>query len=310
MNIPVLVMAFNRPELLRNCLESLQDQGVENLYIALDGPRSDLERAKCDEVLQIAESFRNSTSLKILTRSRNLGCYLGVISNLDWFFSEVSFGIVIEDDCIIDKKFFEDVLDFQSQLSDHIRDGVGMITAHNPFRKSEAPFNSEYSFIQGWAISSKVWQSVRPQLLKVTFPSLRPSAKRAFWENIYWWSNATRAKIGGVDTWDGAFSYAMYSLGLKCLVPAQNQIANYGFGLDATHTTDPYGSILISELPNQLMNASHDTLLRKYYFKLKPRFFFTSLLRLLFDFFRFRDKPGTSEKMNFDMQTRRIIYKY
>ena len=306
MNIPVLVMGFNRPELLRNCLQSLKQQGVGKLYVALDGPRTEFERAKCDEVVQIAESFRASTSLKLLTRSKNLGCYLGVISNLDWFFSEVSFGIVIEDDCIVDQKFFQDVREFQSHLSDHALESVGMITAHNPFVNSDTSFKTEYSFIQGWAISSKVWEDIRPQLLKVTFPSLKPHTKRTFWENLYWWSNATRAKIGGVDTWDGAFSYAMFSLRLKCLVPSQNQITNHGFGLDATHTTDPEGSILISELPAQSMNEARDQLLRKYYFKLKPRYFFTALLRLFFDFLRFGDRPKSSEKLSLDIRTRKV----
>lgn len=307
MDIPVLVMGFNRPELLECCLHSLQEQGVQNLFIALDGPRTEAEKSRCDEVLEMAKRFQNSNSVRILTRSKNLGCYLGVISNLDWFFSEVDFGIVIEDDCTVTQEFFQDVRNFQSRISDYARENVGMITAHNPFGKSDAAFQTEYSLIQGWAISSKVWGHARPQLLDFTFPSLKPATDRPFWENLYWWSNATRAKIGGVDTWDGAFSYAMYSLRLKCLVPVQNQITNFGFGLEATHTKDPNGSILISGSPTLLENDKHDELLRKYYFSLRPRFFYTSLVRLLLDFIRIDQRPNSQEKLQSDLRTRRII---
>ena len=106
MDIPVLLMGFNRPDLLTRALESLREQGVQNLYVSLDGPRFEDEIGSCEECFKCVQQYRDSFQLKVLSRSSNLGCYLGVISNIDWFFSQVNFGIIIEDDCVVDEEFF------------------------------------------------------------------------------------------------------------------------------------------------------------------------------------------------------------
>ena len=144
MDIPVLLMGFNRPDLLTRALESLREQGVQNLYVSLDGPRFEDEIGSCEECFKCVQQYRDSFQLKVLSRSSNLGCYLGVISNIDWFFSQVNFGIIIEDDCVVDEEFFRKAQEYLDTLELFLGHGVGMITAHNPFVATEDDLITEY----------------------------------------------------------------------------------------------------------------------------------------------------------------------
>ena len=306
MDIPVLLMGFNRPDLLTRALESLREKGVKNLYVSLDGPRFENEISSCEECFQCVQQYRESFDLKVLSRSSNLGCYLGVISNIDWFFSQVNFGIILEDDCIVDEEFFRRAQEYNDALELFLGYGVGMITAHNPFEATAGDLITEYSLIQGWAIAKETWGKVRSHILTISWPTIRLDSQRSLWENLYWWSNATRAKLGGIDTWDGAFSYAMFSEGYKCSVPSRNLISNFGFGLAATHTRDPDGSILIPQAKRESLTGSTDNILRELYFGVKPHHVFSALVHVLYDFVRFDKRIDFKIKLDKDYESRLI----
>jgi hypothetical protein len=109
---------------------------------------------------------------------------------------------------------------------------------------------------------------------------------------IYWWANSTRARLGGVDTWDGIFSDRMWRLGYQCLIPATNMVKNLGFGPSATHTKDPNGTIFI-ESKDRNLDHPFDAILRKQYFKIKPIHAFSPFYRVFIDYLRsfFRKSP-------------------
>lgn len=306
MDIPVLLMGFNRPDLLNRALESLREQGVQNLYVSLDGPRFEGEVKSCKECHQCVEQYRDSFNLKVLSRSSNLGCYLGVVSNIDWFFSQVNFGIIIEDDCIIDAEFFRRAQEYIDCPELFLRHEVGMITAHNPFESTASDFVTEYSLIQGWATPKETWVKVRSKIFTMSWPTIRLNSQRSLWENLYWWSNATRAKLGGIDTWDGAFSYAMFSEGYKCSVPSCNLVSNFGFGSTATHTRDPNGSILIPQVKRESLTGSSDKKLRVLYFGVKPHHLISALLHVFYDFVRFDKRIDFEMKLDEDYKSRMI----
>ena len=93
--LPVLIVGFNRPDLLQNLLVKLYGLNVNTIYISLDGPRNEADFENCNDCLKVAQSFSTKFNIQIISRSYNLGCNLGVVSALDWFFSQVEFGVVI-----------------------------------------------------------------------------------------------------------------------------------------------------------------------------------------------------------------------
>ena len=107
--VPVLLLTFNRPDLVEKQLVLLSQIKPNYLFVFSDGPRqgsnSDFEKvSSCREILnninwecKIFKKFEN----------KNLGCGKGVSSAISWFFSNIEEGIIIEDDCLLAESFFE-----------------------------------------------------------------------------------------------------------------------------------------------------------------------------------------------------------
>ena len=304
--LPVLVIAFNRPEHTQRLLQRLAIQGIQRIYVSIDGPRNVLEKAKCEEVLAVTKTFEHEMEIYVLYRDRNLGCGIGVTSALDWFFSHVNFGIILEDDCLPQDGFFEYFDDFFSKIGDYEKLGVTMASAHNPFRTYHRDVVSKYFLIQGWGSTKDNWQAVRRDYFNLSFPrfSNDTNETRSLSEGIFWWANATRARVGSVDTWDSMFCDRMWALGKKCLIPSTNLIQNSGFGEAATHTKNPAGSILI-EIDSEVKHSfDFDHLLRHYYFKIRLRHAITPLIKVLTGYFQFLFRERIEKSLISDLGTR------
>lgn len=77
-------------------------------YVAADGPRQDKEgeSEKCAETQRIIEQIDWDCEVKTLFRDENFGCGAAVSTAISWFFNQVEFGIVLEDDCMPGLSFF------------------------------------------------------------------------------------------------------------------------------------------------------------------------------------------------------------
>ena len=284
---PVLVIGFNRPDMIVNLLERLYELGVTNLFVSLDGPRSSAESLICEETLALVKTFQNRFNLSVISRDYNLGCNLGVVSALDWFFEQNVSGIVLEDDCYPEKTMLQ-VLEKKLELVGDARHSIGMITAHNPFTTWPTNVLSRYALIHGWATTSEIWLQVRRDFFKITLPQLvvRKRLSRSLAESIFWWANSNRARLGGVDTWDGIFADRMWRLGYLTYVPEQNLILNFGFNERATHTKNPTGGIHIRVEEEEKIDF--DELMKSRYFKIYSKHLLTAPLRVVLDVFRLK----------------------
>ena len=96
MNIPVLILAYNRPQITLDSIQQLKSNSNYQLHLSLDGPRTHHDYIAQNELLT-----RLPSDVKVNHFSKNLGCRDGVNAGLDWFFSINNFGMIIEDDITI-----------------------------------------------------------------------------------------------------------------------------------------------------------------------------------------------------------------
>jgi len=302
MNFPILILCFNRPQLLETLVEYLIGLGATNFYVSIDGPRLENDIEKQEEMLAYLGNLKERVNnLNVIHHYTNLGCKVGVLAGIDWFFEEVAEGIILEDDCIPEVAFFQFIQENEHRVSKESK--IGMITAHNPLVASNhgQPTVSRYSLITGWFTKSEVWEQVRNNFFKIDFPLKRnfKGEPQSLSEMIFWWAAATRARIGTYDTWDSCFSIQMWKHGFGCLVPPKNMVLNIGFGKEATHTTDPNGSIFLSsEQTQNPPNIDFDKLLKTKYFRITPNHAFKPLIRVFFELI------STPKKINEDMKIR------
>ena len=307
-DIPVLVIGYNRPFLLQKLLAHLNVIGLSSVYIALDGPKNEQDQLLCDKSYDLIDTYKGKFKVKLLRRKQNLGCCLGVISALDWFFSEEDFGAIIEDDCFPDPGFFTFLDLARKNRVNSPSSQASIFTAHNPFDYNFSGQLSDLVLIHGWATSSYVWRKIRKDYFKLKLPSLvnHSGERRKLQQALYWWSNSTRAKLGLVDTWDGILNDQVWRLGFKTLIPESNLIKNLGFGPSATHTKDQNQSNQVV-LSNQLLKSGDlNHLLNKFYFRIKRRHIVTALIRISMDLIRNNQPKKFEELLNQDFISRKI----
>lgn len=242
---PVLLLVFNRPQLADRVFERIRSARPPKLYISADGPRPDVigEAERCSETRRrILEQIDWQCEVEVLVQDKNLGCGLGPLSGINWFFDNEPEGIVLEDDCLPADSFFS----FSHQMLEYYRsdERVMAISGTNILGNWEdksafAYLFSYYGGNWGWASWRRAWMK-NDHLLT----SLTPSFIRRRLEDVL----GDKSQADGViklvtgitgresDVWDIQwFCSRLLHRGLS-IVPTRNMVTNIGFGPLATHT--------------------------------------------------------------------------
>ena len=105
---PILFIVFNRPDTTQLVFNEIRKAKPKQLFIAADGPRKDHpeEAVLCQKTRAIVDQVDWDCTVSTLFRNENLGCKSAVSSAIDWFFSNVEEGIILEDDCVPDQSLF------------------------------------------------------------------------------------------------------------------------------------------------------------------------------------------------------------
>jgi hypothetical protein len=236
-NTPVLFLIFNRPDTTRKVFDIIRKIRPRQLFVSADGPHQNKtgEEEKCAESRKIIEEIDWDCELKTNYSEKNLGCRLGVSSGINWFFSNVQEGIILEDDCLPDTSYYRN--------NERIMHIGGINFQDGRIRGSGSYYFSKLNHIWGWATWKRAWEkydvdiSLYPQLLKENklsslFPE--PAMKQ------YWQRNLDLVCKKQKDTWDIQWQFAMSTNNGLAIYPNVNLISNIGFDLDATHTVDDF----------------------------------------------------------------------
>lgn len=246
---PILFLIFNRPETTEIVWQAIKKQKPSKLFIAADGPRRNKsgEKERCQQTRKITEKIDWPCQVKRLYRSKNLGCKKAVSGGIDWFFSQVEEGIILEDDCLPDQSFFK----YCSTLLDKHKDSkeimhIGGNNFQEDRNRKDSYYFSKYSHIWGWATWKRAWK-----LYSVNIDNWREQRKKIFnntstLEKIFWSTNFQAVVRESVNTWDYQWQYAIWLNQGICISPSKNLVVNLGVGEDSTHTktvNDAIGSI-------------------------------------------------------------------
>ncbi len=174
-------------------------------------------------------------------------------SAIDWFFSNVQEGIILEDDCVPDQSFFS----FCQELLEKYRDDerIMMISGDNfqfGRKRTEGSFYfSRYFHIWGWASWRRAWSHYDVDMN--SWPEFREngylnnflSEKRMvkYWESIF---NSVYNKL--INTWDYQWVFSCWTQGGLSIMPDNNLVSNIGFDERSAHTT---GDTIFSRLPTK-----------------------------------------------------------
>lgn len=234
---PILVIAFNKPSLLDELLEFLSQNTLSDIYIHLDGPTSDNSNRylndRCKQIIQNFESNRKNTF--IFSHSTNLGGQFGVLRAIDWFFSNVTFGLILEEDISISPLAFE-FISRQKKLLQEPQ--IFAICLFNPIENLEMNLEIDHWLPWGWATNSHHWLEYRARLEDNSLRLRRkPKPSPACRLPVRFFLNSVLDKIESkqLETWDAQVHIVHISRGDRSIFPHQTLSKHKGNTLQATH---------------------------------------------------------------------------
>lgn len=242
MKTPILLLAFNRPELTLKVFDKIKLIKPKFLFVSIDGPRigNQFDLAKIESTLSIFEQIDWECKLVVNRFETNLGCGKAVYQGIDWFFSHVELGIILEDDTIPSLSFFE----FSNILLDKylFNEEIMAINGSNPLgncNHSQSYFFSKYNFCWGWATWRRAWSRYRFDLSYMsTYEKYYILIRRFGIDYISirsWFKHVNLTINNKIDTWDYQWMFICFKYRAKIITPSINMVSNVGNDIDATH---------------------------------------------------------------------------
>lgn len=242
---PILLITWRRPKETKEVLDSLKEIKPKTLFISCDGPREgnseELEKVrKTQDILK--ENINWNCEVKWQISSVNLGCKKGVTKAIDWFFSNVSEGIILEDDILAHRDFFRfcQILLKKYRHDNRIWCISGSNNQNNIKRGEGSYYFGKIPLIWGWATWKDRWEKYDKNIEKwpeiksskilnnIFFDDLQKKHWNDIFENFY--------RYGIPDTWDYSWVFTCLINNGLTAIPNKNLIKNIGFNSNATHT--------------------------------------------------------------------------
>jgi hypothetical protein len=286
LSTPVVLFAFNRPELTAQVFEVIRKAKPEKLFVIIDGPRannsSDIKLSKkvkeivsdvdwdCDAIYEISDT--------------NMGIRKRFVSGLGSVFSKVEEAIIVEDDCLPNLSFFH----FQQEMLAKYRNdpSIGLVCGFNPLGStpdvSSSYFFSVFSSVWGWGTWKRVWDTYDPNADQWLTSSGRESVNsfiRTKSAQRFWGHNFDLvSRNHEYSTWDYQMVFNQLINQRLNIFPRTSLVSNIGFSIDANHTMDvnhPLALVRSQELFRSAMdevpkvaNSGFDLRLEKELFNL------------------------------------------
>ena len=279
LQVPVILVVFNRPDHLDGLLQQIKLANPKTVYVLADAPRvgNQLDIALCEEVRAVIDKFDLDCELIKLYRTTNLGCKKNIETGLDWSFEREECGIILEDDCIPNLDFFRFCEDMLLKYKDDSR--IFSITGNNfqnnKMRGNGSYYVSKYMHCWGWATWRRAWKFYDGSL------SFWPTWKNSFkWhaihpssaESRYWLDIFDRVYSKKIDSWAYPWLASSWYFGGNTITPNINLVKNMGFGSNATNTQNKNGleELCTSILPPMIihpLSLEPNNVADKYVFK-------------------------------------------
>ena len=253
---PILLIIFNRYETARQVFDEIRKVKPKFLFVAGDGSRPDKpgDDQNCEQARSIIELVDWDCEVKTLFQEKNLGCGIGPVTAINWFFEQVDEGIILEDDCLPAPDFFTFC---QAMLKKYRSNEEIFHISGNNFqlgkkRGDASYYFSKYTGTWGWATWKRAWKSYRFNIENLESflqqnkldQVVQSKNEKAYWIRIFRLIELGKRK----DIWDYQWTFTVWDQQALSIFPNVNLVKNIGFIENATHTFDPESLLANIEL--------------------------------------------------------------
>lgn len=262
--VPILIIGFNRPNLIIDLFNSLANVAPKRIYFAVDGPRFDnkMDRELVMKTQDALSAIKWKCEIHTLFRENNLGLKRAVIEAIDWIFQNESEAIILEDDCLPIEEFFHfcaealEKFRFESKVMQISGNCFVPISDLNCHRFYFSTLND----IWGWATWKRSWELFEREIPNYNSRELKKKLKKYFpnREISKWFTRyVTEASAIDSQVWSTQWTLTLINNHGYSLVPQTNLVRNVGFGEDATHRTDEVFQIYGNFTPREIISHTY-----------------------------------------------------
>jgi hypothetical protein len=241
---PIVVVAFNRPDLTRAMVDRLRVLRPSRLLLVVDGPRPDRPDDVTARGQVLAELDRIDWPCRIDrdVAVTNLGCDRRITSGLTWAFGLVDRAIVLEDDIAPHPDFYPWVQSMLDRYDDE--PDIAMVCGRNELGRwrSGGPDHLlvRHPNIWGWATWASRWNGLDDTVMDRVGPdSGGERLRRVLGDPVVASQYGTfhlLASSGRLTVWDIRWLLTVAWAGRLGVIPPVNLIRYDGYRPDATHT--------------------------------------------------------------------------
>jgi hypothetical protein len=238
---PIALFVYNRPEHTSQTLSYLQKNVLaekSNLYIFSDGPKTNADKSKVDEVRALISKVDGFKSVKVITRKENLGLANSIIIGVSQLVSEFGKIIVFEDDLITSPhtlEYFNDGLTRYQHDAEVMHIGSYMY----PLEDNTLPetFFHHIATSWGWATWARAWTNFEPDIDKLM--AAFDVEKRFDFSIEYtmnFWKQMEEFKAGKNNSWAIRWYASIFLEKGLTLNPSQSLVHNIGHDGTGVHS--------------------------------------------------------------------------
>lgn len=231
MSRAVLVIGFNRPDLLLRRVEELADSGAR-IYVSLDFPKGSEGEAnsaysRCREIAQQPRIHRFNTE------TEHLGCRLHILKAVDWFFSCEKEGLILEDDVELQTGYESFISAHRNYLED---ERFFALCLFNPIKECRKDFSITHWNCWGWYTTAEKWSVLRAAVIRTPKVKFARGTRLMKIGVFLYFTKVIRAvRLNRLDTWDVQVHYTVVEKNFLNIFPSSSLSRHTGYDERATH---------------------------------------------------------------------------
>jgi len=240
---PIALFVYNRPEHTRRTISYLQKNLLaeeSRLFIFSDGPKTEADNSKVEQVRLLAKETTGFKSVKLIERDHNLGLANSIISGVTKLVNEYDKVIVFEDDLLSSPytlQYFNEALDHYAKVEKVMHIGAYMYDL--PDKSLPQTFFYRAATSWGWATWARAWKDFEPdidhligQFDRAAIHQFSIEGKMNFWKQI------EQFKSGRNNSWAIRWYASIFLKGGLTLNPSHSLVHNIGHDGSGVHSNN------------------------------------------------------------------------
>ena len=246
-DIPLVLVGYNRPELIENRLKEISSMPISKLYINIDFESNEMTQIMQSIINDFKKKHENDFMTVTNIQNTNLGLNDHIFFSINKCLEENENFILIEDDIKLSSNFYENMLTgFNLQSSKQKLGYIGGFSALNLNKfllKKNYWRKTIYFSCWGWGTNRNTWNLYKE---KLDFNDINQEMKNSNtwrslnkWQKYLWLHRFRKMQMHPKSTWDIQFQYISFLYDFHNLVPVNRFVDNEGYSdIRASHTIE------------------------------------------------------------------------